>query len=775
MKIKNVFKKHVILFFTFFLVVFTLSFIGDLHENDKEIKLTRGLGDVINSYTFKENDPVTLNSTVLYQKSIATADLDLDGDFDLIHGSDNGAVFILKNDGKPWGSWAFFNIGTGTGGSAIENIRVADLDGDGDQDIISGGTDGQIVIWKNTGSVWVDHWDTNTSGQYYNLGSIGSPCASLEVADMDLDGDVDIVVGGSGSMLKLLENDGTPWSGAWPEIPISNNIGEYGIKLVDLDNDNDPDIVGIHTVEGNLTAIQNVGLAGPWLIYNIGDPGMPGPTLPVYSLNSCDLDSNGYLDLITGTGEGNLSVWFNDGSPWVENWSTFENLVNMLIPIYGITIDDVDLNGVNDILTVDAAGNVMVWQNSSGTWHSKTLQGNMVPATWNQNVLTVDLDKDGDNDIVFYNSNEFLAWETIVPTLINGKVFPTYGNLNTLFSFTVIYQSSENLDVNVTLVLDGTSYLMNKVNPADMNYLDCVEFSLELNGLNVSTHTFKFYTESSEGFKAIGDCISRVGPVIYSGSQTPYDTDGDGVNDTIDAFPNNPNEWIDTDQDGIGDNADLDDDGDGVPDVNDDYPLDPTKTDNGKDDLNIITMIMLVASLVMSSGSLIISSVKNKRIGDDMLAKRHGDDMLAKSGEVDDVEMKKRGDDRLAKEVQFKRHGDDMLAKRHGDDMLAKSGEIDDVQMKKRGDDRLAKEVQFKRHGDDMLAKRIGDDMLAKRHGDDMLAKSGEVDDVQMKKRGDDRLAKEVQFKRHGDDMLAKNSERDPSIQSKKSSKDDDT
>ncbi|MHA1891564.1 MAG: hypothetical protein ACTSYS_11295, partial [Promethearchaeota archaeon] len=99
MKIKNVFKKHVILFFTFFLVVFTLSFIGDLHENDKEIKLTRGLGDVINSYTFKENDPVTLNSTVLYQKSIATADLDLDGDFDLIHGSDNGAVFILKNDG----------------------------------------------------------------------------------------------------------------------------------------------------------------------------------------------------------------------------------------------------------------------------------------------------------------------------------------------------------------------------------------------------------------------------------------------------------------------------------------------------------------------------------------------------------------------------------------------------------------------------------------------------------------------------------------------------
>ena len=34
------------------------------------------------------------------------------------------------------------------------------------------------------------------------------------------------------------------------------------------------------------------------------------------------------------------------------------------------------------------------------------------------------------------------------------------------------------------------------------------------------------------------------------------DTDGDGVNDNIDAFPTNPNETIDTDNDGVGDNSD---------------------------------------------------------------------------------------------------------------------------------------------------------------------------------------------------------------------------
>ena len=45
------------------------------------------------------------------------------------------------------------------------------------------------------------------------------------------------------------------------------------------------------------------------------------------------------------------------------------------------------------------------------------------------------------------------------------------------------------------------------------------------------------------------------------------DADGDGVPDASDAFPNDPAEWADTDQDGTGNNADLDDDDDGVSDT----------------------------------------------------------------------------------------------------------------------------------------------------------------------------------------------------------------
>lgn len=59
---------------------------------------------------------------------------------------------------------------------------------------------------------------------------------------------------------------------------------------------------------------------------------------------------------------------------------------------------------------------------------------------------------------------------------------------------------------------------------------------------------------------------------------TDRDVDNDGVPDVADAFPQDPTESVDTDNDGIGNNADLDDDGDSVADAADAFPLDETET-----------------------------------------------------------------------------------------------------------------------------------------------------------------------------------------------------
>ncbi|MFL2531087.1 MAG: hypothetical protein ACJ0QY_00795 [Porticoccaceae bacterium] len=56
------------------------------------------------------------------------------------------------------------------------------------------------------------------------------------------------------------------------------------------------------------------------------------------------------------------------------------------------------------------------------------------------------------------------------------------------------------------------------------------------------------------------------------------DQDFDGYDDSTDIFPNDQSEWLDSDLDGIGDNADIDDDNDGIDDSIDMFPLDSGET-----------------------------------------------------------------------------------------------------------------------------------------------------------------------------------------------------
>ena len=62
------------------------------------------------------------------------------------------------------------------------------------------------------------------------------------------------------------------------------------------------------------------------------------------------------------------------------------------------------------------------------------------------------------------------------------------------------------------------------------------------------------------------------------------DADSDGIPDTLDDFPTDDSEFLDSDGDGIGNNADEDDDGDGVLDIEDAVPLDPSDSHDNDGD-----------------------------------------------------------------------------------------------------------------------------------------------------------------------------------------------
>ena len=72
---------------------------------------------------------------------------------------------------------------------------------------------------------------------------------------------------------------------------------------------------------------------------------------------------------------------------------------------------------------------------------------------------------------------------------------------------------------------------------------------------------------------------------VISYLATIKDSDNDDVVDSLDAFPLNSSEALDTDGDGIGNNADMDDDGDGVEEGADAFPLDASKWADGDGDV----------------------------------------------------------------------------------------------------------------------------------------------------------------------------------------------
>jgi uncharacterized repeat protein (TIGR02543 family) len=85
------------------------------------------------------------------------------------------------------------------------------------------------------------------------------------------------------------------------------------------------------------------------------------------------------------------------------------------------------------------------------------------------------------------------------------------------------------------------------------------------------------------------DGLTNFQEIVETGTNPALpDTDGDGANDNRDAFPLDPAETLDTDHDGIGDNADLDDDGDGYSDTDEInlYHTNPKRADSDGDGLS---------------------------------------------------------------------------------------------------------------------------------------------------------------------------------------------
>ena len=135
-------------------------------------------------------------------QSVYVADMDGDGDLDVVSASYiDDTVAWYENDGAANPSWTAADIATSADGAS--SVYVADMDGDGDLDIVSSSQNDDTIAWYENDGAADPSWTAA------DIATSADSARSVYVADMDGDGDMDIVSASEGDdAIAWYENDG---------------------------------------------------------------------------------------------------------------------------------------------------------------------------------------------------------------------------------------------------------------------------------------------------------------------------------------------------------------------------------------------------------------------------------------------------------------------------------------------------------------------------------------------------------------------------------------
>jgi len=208
------------------------------------------------SPTYVYMDSAYLNLMISYQPVMSFGDLDGDGDLDFAttHGSFSGYVQIFQNIGSAVQPQFIFwqTITTSPIGSGFSGVDLCDIDADGDLDLFFGDEGNHLHYWENVGDANRPRFQ-EVSTNYLNQPII-NPGVWLypRFADMDHDGDYDIVMGNGffsdfNNLINYWQNGGTPTNADFTLIDTialypPNTLGSPRPCLSDIDADGDLDM-----------------------------------------------------------------------------------------------------------------------------------------------------------------------------------------------------------------------------------------------------------------------------------------------------------------------------------------------------------------------------------------------------------------------------------------------------------------------------------------------------------------------------------------------------
>lgn len=305
---------------------------------------------------------------------------------------------------------------TGTTAEWSNKIEVEDVDGDGRVDILvanggnygTAGTAEPVRIWRNLGT-----WDTATACTEISaqavLGFTGLSRA-IKAADVDGDGDLDLLTGGAWqTQLRLFLRDGTAWVDATDRLPQQlTSAGD--LELGDVDGDGDLDLLIAEW--GSIPPTQNYPGGRTRLYANDGTGRFTDvtaaqmPDLLVkwsWDAELVDIDQDWDLDaLISCKYCAANFVFRNDGA------GTFTHDAAAL-PVftnnYEFEAMDIDGDGDLDLMTINNGGQFrdrLLVNDGTGKYTDETatrLAGTANPTADDNAAVFLDVDSDGDADL----------------------------------------------------------------------------------------------------------------------------------------------------------------------------------------------------------------------------------------------------------------------------------------------------------------------------------------------------------------------------------------
>ncbi|MEM7204314.1 MAG: VCBS repeat-containing protein [Planctomycetota bacterium] len=327
---------------------------------------------------------------------VAFGDVDGDGDLDLAltpPEMDRDRKSLYLNDGA-----GVFTDVTATRMPArstrSSEVAFADMDGDGDQDLVfGGGNNAPTLLYRNDGN-----------GTFDDATALLLPPATLDVVamvlgDVDGDGDVDLILSRNrvAAPTRLLLNDGTgklvdASATHLPPPPLVANERPYSFALADFDGDTDLDLVlGYSTNWDNLLYLNDGSGVFAEVLARL-----PQQNEFTVGLAALDVDRDGDLDLALAN-TSSTRVYLNNGT------ATFFDAPTRLPefrPARGVIAADVNDDGDPD-LHFGKDNDRRLYLNDRGRKFVDASKTRLSVSTFDASDLALaDVDRDGDLDLL---------------------------------------------------------------------------------------------------------------------------------------------------------------------------------------------------------------------------------------------------------------------------------------------------------------------------------------------------------------------------------------